>query len=208
MMRVQWLSITVTAALLSGCAGMSEQECFATDWVSVGFEDGVAGRTAGAIGNYRAACSRYGVTPNLDAYRMGHAEGVDVYCRAGRGFEVGRSGSRYQGVCPASSESAFLEAYNKGRYLYGLESALRTVDGQIASRHRRLDEIKTNLAGIAAAMISDETTGEERAALVVDTANLAREQRDVEDELGRLESERVLRANELLTYQETLAYDL
>jgi Protein of unknown function (DUF2799) len=207
MARIFAVLLILPLVLLSGCAAMSETECVATDWTSVGFEDGVAGRTVAAIGNYRNACSRYGVTPDLTAYRSGHTDGVEVYCRAGRGFEVGHSGARYQGVCPASSEPTFLDAYSKGRHLYELESALRGIDGQISARYRRLDEIDHELKAIAAAMISDETTGEERAVLIVDTANKAREQKDIEGEIEGLEAERLLRQDDLLAYQETLAFD-
>lgn len=206
MVRIKPLFLLVPLALLAGCAGMSEQECFATDWRSVGFEDGVAGRTVGGIGNYRQACSRYGVAPDLDAYRTGHAEGVEVYCRPARGFEVGHRGSRYQGVCPADKEDAFVAAYNEGRHLYELESAVRAVGNQIAARHKRLDELKSSMGSVAAALISDETPLDERAGLVVDTANMAREQGDIEDEISALEAERLLREDELLAYQETLVY--
>ncbi|MGD2167496.1 MAG: DUF2799 domain-containing protein, partial [Gammaproteobacteria bacterium] len=121
----------VIAASLCGCAGLSEEQCLSMDWRTVGFEDGARGRPVQSIGNYRQACGEYGVTADLDEYRAGHADGIEAYCRPTRGFEAGRSGSRYHGVCPADSEAEFLEAYSSGRQLYELESALTLIERQI-----------------------------------------------------------------------------
>lgn len=191
---------------LSGCTAMNEQACLATDWRSVGFEDGVAGRSAGNIGNFRQACAKHGVTPDLAAYRTGHDEGVELYCRAGNGFEVGRRGNRYLGVCPADLESGFLAAYSEGRQLYELESALRSVENQIAARNRRLVELRDGLVASSAEVIADETTEERRAELVISMAAMTKEQVSIGHEIEDLEAERALREAELLAYRQTLAF--
>ena len=207
MNRIMLLPMLLGVALLHGCASMNEQECLATDWRSVGFEDGIAGRTQGSIANYRQACSRHGVTPDLAEYRQGHAEGVETYCRPGQGFEVGRRGWRYQGVCPADLEPEFLSAYNRGRQLYELESALRSVDSQIASHHQRSDYLKREIATVGAAIISDETTSEQRAELLLESAAMASELVEIGNELEVLEAERIMREDDLVAYRETLAFD-
>src|SRR5690242_1789389 len=74
---------------LAGCAGMSQQACVSADWRTIGFTDGSLGRSVATIGSYRQQCGEHGVAPDLDAYRAGHAEGVQTYCRASNGFEVG-----------------------------------------------------------------------------------------------------------------------
>src|SRR5690606_23590056 len=125
------LSCIAVVLAASGCAGMSEQACLSSDWRTVGFEDGAAGRSVATVGGYRQACGKHGISPDLDGYRAGHAEGVEVYCRPSRGFDAGRSGSSYQGVCPANLEPEFLDAYNAGRHLYELESAVRGADARI-----------------------------------------------------------------------------
>lgn len=197
--------IVISLAALSGCAGMSEQACLVTDWRSVGFEDGIAGRSAGSIGNYRQSCSKHGVAPDLEQYRAGHADGVENYCRASNGFEVGRRGSRYQGVCPASLEADFLMAYNEGRQLYELESSVRAVDAEIAARHRRLEQLGKSIGSAGIAIIADGTSAEERAQLLLDTASMAAEQGKIEKELEGLEAERALRAADLQAYRQTMA---
>jgi hypothetical protein len=199
-----FISIVVIATL-SGCATMSETACLATDWRSAGFEDGVAGRSVGSIGRYRQACADYGIAPDLAEYRAGHSQGVEVYCRANNGFEVGRRGYQYQGVCPADLEPDFLAAYADGRQLYDLESSLRAVENQIAARHQRLEQLTGELATASAAIIADGTSTEVRAQLLLDIAAMAKEQGTISEEIEALEAERVLREADLYDYRQTLA---
>ena len=200
------LCALAAAGLFAGCAGMSEQACLASDWRAVGFEDGAAGRPVTAIGGYRQACSKHGVAPDLDRYRAGHGEGVEVYCRPSHGFEVGRRGSAYQGVCPADVEPDFLSAYGSGRHLYDLESALRRIDGRIAGNHRAQDGIEQELTAIAASMVSDDTSAEERIALVARAAELGRRYGELSAEIEALAHERIAHERELVEYRQTLAF--
>ena len=205
-MMLRHAALIAAASALSACAGMSEQACLSSDWQTIGFEDGTAGRPVSAIGGYRQACGEHGVAPDLNAYRDGHAEGVEIYCRTGNGFEVGRRGSTYQGVCPADLEADFMAAYNSGRHLYELESALRRVDNQIASNYRAQENIKQELIDITAATISSETSTEERLLLVTRAAELGRRHGEISTETEALQRERVIHESELLDYRETLAF--
>jgi len=190
---------------LAGCAGMSQQACVSADWRTIGFEDGTLGRSAAAIGNYRQQCGEHGVTPDLDAYRAGHAEGVQTYCRASNGFEVGHSGAAYQGVCPANLERAFLPEYNAGRQLHDLESALRNADARIANDLRAQDGIKHELTGIGVTMIAADTTSEQRLVLVARSAELGRHFGELTREIEQLQRERAAQERDLYDYQRTLA---
>ena len=44
-MNRKWIVIgtALSAVVMSGCASMSGEECMATDWSAVGFEDGARG---------------------------------------------------------------------------------------------------------------------------------------------------------------------
>jgi len=206
---MRYLIILALAALLAGlngCATMNEQACLSTDWRSVGFEDGVAGRSAGNIGSYRSACSKHGVTPDLAEYRAGHDEGVLLYCRANNGFEVGRRGGQYFGVCPADLEAPFLDAYADGRQLYELQATLRSIDNQIAARHKRLAQLRDDLVVAGAEIIADDTSATRRAELVINIAAMSKEQVKVAAEIEDLEAERLLSEADLLAYRQTLAY--
>ena len=68
------MNLTIALALLAtllvtGCttSTLSKDECRAVDWRTVGYEDGVAGRSGEQIGRHRQACAEYGVAPDLDA---------------------------------------------------------------------------------------------------------------------------------------------
>ena len=43
----------VLLALLQGCATLDKDECMLADWRLIGYEDGVAGKSAAAVGEYR-----------------------------------------------------------------------------------------------------------------------------------------------------------
>ena len=195
------------AGWLAGCSGMSEQACVSSDWRGIGFEDGVRGRSVGQIGNYRQACSKYGIAPDLDAYRTGHDEGVEVYCRPSNGFDAGRRGASYEGVCPSGVEADFLSAYNTGRRLYELESAVRNIDSRIASNQRAQENIKRELTEIAAKIALDETTIDERIRLVAAAAELGSDFSELEADTKALQEDRVVAALELEKFQHSPGYE-
>ena len=190
---------------VAGCAGMSQQACQTSDWRSVGFDDGSVGRSESIFANYQRQCAEHGVQPNLDAYRQGHAQGVEVYCQAGNGFEVGHSGAVYQGVCPKNLEPEFLANYNSGHRLFELEAAVRNIDAQISSNNYEQERIRGELTSIAAAMISSDTKPEDRVVMVSRSAELGRRYGELTNETRSLTEERVVKDRELREYQQTLA---
>lgn len=196
----------ILAAASVGCTGMNEQACLVSDWRTVGFEDGVAGRSVSSIGSYRQACARHGIAPNLASYRAGHAEGVEVYCRPSRGFDVGRRGGAYRGVCPADLEPEFVAAFESGRHLYELESAVRGIDGRIASNEREQESIRQELADITATIAGGETTAEEGVQLVARAAELGKRHTELASEIDALRGERIGHVAALEDYRRTLAY--
>lgn len=205
MSAMRILSLGAAVYLIAGCSGMSEQACVTADWRTVGFEDGTAGRSEGGIGRYRQQCSEHGVTPDLESYRAGHAEGVRIYCKESNGFAVGHSGAQYQGVCPADLEPAFLTEYNSGHRLHELESALSSVDSRIASNYRTQENIKQELTNIGIKMIATETTAEARLGMVTRSADLGRRYGELTTEIQQLERERAVAERSLLEYRATLA---
>lgn len=206
-MRIQHIVVLgVLAATLTGCAGMSEQACLSTDWQTVGFEDGVAGRSPATISRYRQSCADYGIAPDLAEYRAGHDAGIQTFCRAGNGFEVGRSGYQYSGVCPAELEPAFLAAYNEGRQLYELEAALLAVDSQIAARMGRSEDLADELVTVTSTIIASETTPERRAELMLRAAAIGQEQGRIGKEIEELRVERGQREAELNAYRRQVSF--
>ncbi|MET0809299.1 MAG: DUF2799 domain-containing protein [Pseudoxanthomonas sp.] len=77
---------------LSGCATMNKDECLTVDWRTVGYEDGVAGRSGDRIAQHRKACAKHGVAPDLDAYQSGRDQGLREYCQPDNGYQLGARG--------------------------------------------------------------------------------------------------------------------
>ena len=204
-MNVLRIALVLTVFAFAGCAGISEEQCLSMDWRTVGFEDGANGRPVQSIANFRQACGEYGVTADLDGYRSGHAQGVEVYCRPTRGFEEGHRGARYQGVCPAAIEGEFLFAYNSGRRLYELESTVRQIERQIAANYAEQEDIKRRLTAIGVSMIAEGTSAEDRLLMVAESAELGKRHGQLTTEIELLEQDRVVSAMDLHDYQEELA---
>lgn len=173
-------AMAAMALLISGCAGMSEEECLVADWHALGYEDGAAGRQVAQLGKRRQACAEYGVRPDTAAYRAGRDEGLELYCTEQRGFRIGRAGQNYNGVCPADLEGLFLQAHQAGRELYLAQRAVNEVAGALRSAEQEREHILDDITDLSAHLISDEATREERITLLADIARL----KDRHSELG------------------------
>ena len=196
------LGLTVLAiAALGGCATMSGDECLTSDWEAIGYEDGARGYTMDYLGQRRKACAKHGVTPDFAAYKSGREQGLAEYCQPGRGFNVGASGGRYNGVCSAHREGDFLDAYNAGYHLYTLRSNVNRATSAINARERELDRIKEDMSAKEAALISDETTAEERVVLLLDLKDMSERTGQLEAEIKDLYDERARHQVELENYQ-------
>lgn len=144
------------AALLSlqaGCASMTEGECLTGDWSRIGYHDGAAGYPPSRLSEHAQACAAYGVHPDADAYLIARERGLSVYCTPYRGFEAGRQGREYQGVCPPRLAGGFLAGYEDGRRVYAavehrdaMRSEARQFNGRIEDIEEELDRIRAQLA--------------------------------------------------------------
>jgi len=189
--------LSASLATLAGCSGMSANECELADWQAVGYEDGVRGRSTDQFGNLRRNCAKHEVAPDFQAYQTGRAAGLREYCQPVRGFREGSRGANYVGVCPADLEAAFLDSYKEGRTLYELEYAVTSTSAQIKRRKSRMDEIEVELTGVMADALASDTSGDERAALLVKTKQLAEERVTLANEVDDLEDTLEQRQEEL-----------
>jgi hypothetical protein len=207
-MSLRRLSVSVfTLLLLQGCASIGRDECQVADWYTVGLEDGARGAAPDAIARYRKACAEHGVTPDLNAYMSGRAEGLASFCTPGSGFNVGAQGGAYAGVCPPELESAFLEAYGSGRKLYELEVAANEAEYRLASAQDELAHVRKTIAGKQAALVAGEATTEERLQMALDIRDLARREEELARGLGGLEREVEKRNKQLAKYRSRVAYN-
>lgn len=202
-MRTKWKVIGTAFAMVvvSGCAGMSDEECLATDWSAVGYEDGARGYTAERFSRHRTACAKHGITADFGAYQAGREQGLVEYCQPGRGYDVGVSGGRYYGVCGADLEPDFLDAYNAGYHLYSLRANVNRANADIKARERELENIKKDMRKKEAALIAPETATEDRVTLVADLKDLSERTGELETQIQVLYQERARAQAELENYQ-------
>jgi hypothetical protein len=198
-----WLSLAFAG--LSGCASMSGDECATSDWSAIGYEDGSRGYTMDRIGQHRKACAKHGVTPDFAAYQNGRDQGLVDYCQPGRGFSIGSNGGSYNGVCSVNQEADFLDAYNAGHRLHTLRSNVNSASSSISAKEYELDHIDDDAAVIAAGLISDDTTKEQRILLLVDLKNLAERTGKLQAEIKDLYDYRARSQVELEQYQLVVA---
>lgn len=202
------LTLFAAAGLLalSGCASLSEGQCLASDWETIGYRDGLSGTQSTALMRHQDACLRHGVTPDRKAYLVGWRDGVEQYCQPGNGFTLGERGAGYGNVCPAHLQSAFHHAYQNGRQLYLAQVEIDRLHRAIDQRETRLDEVKAELAGMAGRMLDDEATVADRAAMLLTAKDLAQEQGTLESEIEELQAEAAVKADRLTSLRHSLAY--
>jgi hypothetical protein len=198
--------LLATLATLSGCSTMSAKECVAADWRTVGYEDGVTGRTGDRIGRYRDACSEHGITPSLAEYQAGREQGLREFCKPVNGFHLGARGGGYNGVCPADLDQPFVDAYQSGRQLYALRSRVGSTQDEIDALRSEMEQIDRSLVTIGARMVDPAVTNEERAQLVIDTKHMAERKGEIKARIPQLESQLLVFQRELDDYQASLTY--
>lgn len=174
---------------LSGCASMSEEECLVMDWRTIGYEDGLQGKSGAVIGNYRKACAKAGVTPDLDEYQAGREQGLQEFCRPQNGYNLGERGGRYNGVCPANTEREFLSAYDEGRTLYELRADVRRLESSVVSTQNEIDQLGEEMEHATLHMVSDGLSAEERLHILSQTKQMAERRGKLKDELRYLTEE-------------------
>jgi len=185
---------------LSGCATMNRSECQTVDWQTVGYEDGVTGKSGDRIALHRKACAKYGVTPDLEAYRSGREQGLREYCNADNGFRLGERGAQLPGFCPADRQMAFEAAYRDGFHLYQLRSSLNQAQSGLDSARSEQQANEHRLVELSDLIVAKDTETAARAQAVIDVKHLAERQGKLKVQIRQLEEERVLRQRDLNDY--------
>lgn len=206
-MKSTLLLLPIAALAVSACstATLSKDECRTVDWRTVGYEDGVAGRSGERIGAHRRACAEHGVTPDLEAYRAGRAEGLREFCQPHNGYRAGVSGAPYYDVCPEDLAAAFLVQYESGRELYRYEQRVRDADAQLNAKRIEIARLEDAVAKRGFLVVSETATAEQRAQAVLDAKQYAERIGRLKAEVTQLEKDRARYAHELETYRMTVA---
>jgi len=108
------ISIVAIVIMVVGCASVSKEDCLLTDWYEIGRLDGRQGKPRTAFQGRAKACLEHGISADRQAYYKGHDLGMQYYCSAEKGFELGQKGFAYKSVCPLQLEPDFRAGYNRG----------------------------------------------------------------------------------------------
>jgi len=174
---------------LGSCATMSAEQCMAGDWSGQGYVDGQQGLTMSRLDDHAEACAKHGVTPDAGAYAAGRRQGLVSYCTPYKGFEVGRSGSAYAGVCPSELEADFVYAYRDGQVVHAAEQALSDARGRVDSLGARLEELDDKIVAKQAEARADGLTEEQRDQIRNRIQEIRRERADTERDWRRAQDE-------------------
>ena len=206
-MKVTMVPALFASLLVGGCASstLSKDECRSVDWRTIGYEDGVAGRSGEQIGRHRQACAEYGVTPDLDAYRAGRAEGLHEFCQPRNGYRAGATGQVCYDSCPAELEPAFLAAYDEGRELYVRERRVADADDAIADRRYEIARLEDSLVRRGFRVIDESSTPQERTQAAVDAKQAGERIGRLKNEIAQLEKDRARYQQELDAYRTRVA---
>lgn len=200
-------TLVAFAVLASGCAsGLSRDECNTADWRTIGYEDGVQGRSEARISGHRKACARHGVALNFETYRSGWEEGVRRYCQPGSGYHQGRRGKSYSGVCPAQMEAGFLQAYRAGRELYDLEAGVQRTARKLKHKRKRLADIELDMRDTGIELVTTGVTTERRVILLDELRKLEQARAATKAQIPLLEAEMERQTNRLATISSAHEY--
>ncbi|MBK1852412.1 DUF2799 domain-containing protein [Marinobacter sp. 1-4A] len=156
-----------------GCATLSEGECKTADWHEIGRKDGSKGYTRARLHKHYEACAEYKIEPQADRYYAGREVGLNQYCTPRKGFDEGRGGNRYRGVCPPDLERGFLAAFSKGEMIHEIDTNIESVERDISRKEQFLSD--------------DDTSSKERLELHRELRELYDKLRELNRDLFRLE---------------------
>lgn len=194
------LCAAIALFFLWGCGSnptLSEYQCSAGDWYTVGESDGRSGYGQSRLLAHQDACGPQGIVPDSTAYRQGWAQGIAQFCEPERGYQLGVSGHSLPKTCPQQHQPSFAQAYEDGRQLYVARHEVNQLENSIVQTERRIDRINTEVIQLASAQLADGLSPQDRIALATSTQELLSEQqrlrrdlpqirRDLDEALGHL----------------------
>lgn len=88
------LALIASALLLGACSTTGDQYIENGDWYQLGVHDGQRGQEARSV----SKLTSYG-SADQGAYDDGYMQGIQEYCNPDHAYQIGLSGSDYQGMC-------------------------------------------------------------------------------------------------------------
>ncbi len=176
-------------AFLQGCATLNKDECLVADWRLIGYQDGVAGKSAAMVGRYREECAEHAVVPDLAAYQAGREEGLLEYCQPDNGYRLGKSGHGYPAVCSSATKIDFRAAYASGRDVHLASSEVNRTDALIKKQWQLVRSLEHDREHKLSELVMDGIRSEQRVLLLYQVHEIDEEIATVETGISDLEIE-------------------
>jgi len=205
-MRI-FLILFTPLIVLAGCGGgatVSQNQCIAADWQTLGYRDGVNGVRSSQLLKHQDACVEHGIIPDREGYMTGWNTGVREYCQPNNAFEIGELGGGHDNVCPNGMQTTFTTAYRQGRQLYLARVEISNLERTINAKEQRLEQIKADLVSSATEQLNPLLTPADRVELLAYTHRLTEERHRLRTELPPLEHELADRQIELDAMRQSL----
>lgn len=189
MSRTLHIAALLTLLSVSGCSSkpsVSEYQCLAGDWQTIGYRDGSQGRSRSDLLRHTEACGEYNVVPDRESYMVGWRQGISEYCTVENGFYQGERGAGLNTEC---STPDYRQAHRQGRDLYLARREVSQLQSALASAEQRLSTIDEDILQATAAQVSPTLTVQERVALAADVKSLVEERARLREELPAMEYE-------------------
>jgi hypothetical protein len=186
-------------------ASVSESQCTAGDWQTIGYRDGSAGTRSTRLLAHQDACVQHGVIPDRDEYMAGWTHGIAEFCNPTNGFAVGHSGRRHANICPVDQRQDFQKAYKEGRSLYLATAAVRDLERKISRKTIRLEAVKEEIVTTLAAQLNPLLIPSVRIELLAKVRRLNDEEQRLTAEIPILEEKLALKSNELEALDRSMA---
>jgi hypothetical protein len=206
MFRITAAGLMVIVAL-GGCATLSESQCIASDWETIGYNDGAQGKANSQLLKHQNACVKHGIVPDRDAYLVGWNDGVINYCTPENGYAQGRRGAANGNFCPDTLRGAFGDAYQQGRTLYLAESEIRSLESAMASKEQTITRLESKITGAEGRLVNGELTPLERYQVLEETKILAIQQGELQAEIEDLIAQIAVKRERFNQMTGTLAYN-
>lgn len=201
------LAFLLTILILAACKStpsVTENQCRAGDWQTIGYRDGAAGLSSTNLLAHQEACGVFEIVPERGSYLAGWSNGLGSYCTSDNGFYLGQRGASFNRICNSMLQEPFSSAYKDGRALYLARTEVNQLISQIRNREARLDRIKPEMVSVAAAQLVPNLPPEDRINLLAELESLADEQGRIKSELQQLDRDLAAAEFELDALSQTL----
>jgi len=176
----------IIMASLQGCGSLPRDECQTADWYTIGYQDGLHGRSEADL---QAVCAERDRATQTARYTQGRDDGLKRFCSPRNGFRLGLEGAKYNNsACLTGAEQAFLPAYEQGKEIFDSELQIRRLREILQVNTSELRNLAVSVQQKEAEIAAQDTAPKRRADLLLEMSDLQETVAMVENEINGIEA--------------------